>query len=248
MTADDERDVVLSLVIPAHDEEATIDAVVRDSVAVVRRLAPGAGEVIVVDDGSTDRTGELLDALAAELDEVAVVHQRPNRGHGPALLVGFDRARGRWIGHLDSDDQIPAGELESLWPAREAAALVLGTRTDRDDPRHRLVVTVVVRAIVSALARRYVRDANVPCKLVERSLWTTARPLLPDDTFAPSIALVVVAARRGVAIEQVPVHHRARAHGASSLRPVKLARALALATRQTIAVSWRARPGSARRR
>ena len=232
-----EGELLLSLVIPAHDEEATIEGVVRASVAVVRELAPGAAEVIVVDDGSTDRTGALLDALAAELPELAVVHQHPNRGHGPALMNGFDRARGRWIAHLDSDDQIPAEEVERLWPLRERAPLVLGTRTKRDDPRHRLVVTVVVRAVVSMLARRYVQDANVPCKLVERSLWTTARPLLPDDTFAPSIALVLVAARRGMAIEQVAVRHRARAHGASSLRPVRLARALALAMRQSVALA-----------
>lgn len=229
--------VDLSLVLPAHDEEAGIEAAVRDAVAAARRIAPGAAEVIVVDDGSTDGTGAILDRLADELEELDVVHRRPNRGHGPALLLGFDRARGRWIAHLDTDEQIPADQLERLWPERERAPLVLGIRTDRADPRHRLVVTAAVRTLVSALARQRLRDANVPCKLIDRDLWASVRPLLPDDTFAPSVALAVATARRGQAIVQVPVRHQARAHGSSSLHPVKLVRALGLAARQTVALA-----------
>jgi glycosyltransferase involved in cell wall biosynthesis len=229
--------VALSVVLPAHDEEAAIEGVVRDVVATVRSLVDGAGEVLVIDDGSTDRTGAILDALAQELDEVSVVHQRPNRGHGPALRTGWERARGDWVGHLDTDDQIPADQLALLWPQRDGADLVLGIRTDRDDPRHRLLVTKVLRALVGRLAGQPIRDANVPCKLVAADLLAEALPLMPPDTFAPSVGLAVVAARRGRVVRQVPVVHRARPHGTSSLKPLRLASALWTSTRQTVALA-----------
>lgn len=229
--------VELSVVLPAHNEEAAIEGVIREVVATVRELTSGAAEVLVIDDGSTDGTGAILDRLAGELDEVEVVHQRPNRGHGAALLAGWERAQGAWVGHLDTDDQIPADQLARLWPERNGADLVLGIRTDRDDPRHRLVVTKVLRALVHRLAGQPVRDANVPCKLASADLLAEALPLLPADTFAPSVGLVVVAARRGRVIRQVPVVHRARPHGTSSLKPVRLAAALWTSTRQTVALT-----------
>lgn len=231
----------LSVVVPVYNEAPAVEAVVREVVAVARDLAPGRSEIVVVDDGSSDGTGAIVDRLAAELPEVHVVHQPANRGHGPALLAGFDRARGRWIAHLDSDDQIPAKELASLWDERDGAALVLGVRADRDDPRHRLALSAVVRRLVAALARRPIRDANVPCKLVAADLWHEVRPLLADDTFAPSIALALVAARRHRPLREVPVTHRARATGVSSLRPLRLARAVATAGAQTVTLAWRLR-------
>lgn len=236
--------VELTVVVPVYNEAPAIEAVVRDVVAVARGLAPGRSEVVVVDDGSSDGTGTIVDRLQDELAEVHVVRQT-NRGHGPALLAGFDRARGGWIGHLDSDDQIPAKELASLWDERDGAELVLGVRTDRDDPRHRLVLSALVRRLVAALAGHPIRDANVPCKLATASLWREVRPLLADDTFAPSIALALVAARRGHAVRQVPVAHRARATGVSSLRPVRLARAVARAGAQTLALTLRLRRSTA---
>jgi glycosyltransferase involved in cell wall biosynthesis len=230
----------LTIVIPVYNEAPAIESVVRDVVDLARDLAGERAEVVVVDDGSTDGTAAIVDALAEELPELQVVHQ-PNAGHGPALLTGFDRAAGRWIGHLDSDDQIPAKELAGLWAERDDAALVLGVRVDRDDPPYRVALSRQVRRVVSTLAGQPVRDANVPCKLFTAELWQEARPLLAPDTFAPSISLVMVAARRGYGLHQVPVTHRARATGTSSLRPVRLARAVAKATRQTLALGLRLR-------
>ncbi len=233
-------DVGLTVVVPVYNEAPAIEAVVKDIVVVAHDLAAGRSEVIVVDDGSSDGTGAIVDRLAVDMPQLMVVHQR-NRGHGPALLVGFDRARGGWIAHLDSDDQIPADELTRLWERRAGADLVLGVRTVRADPRHRLVLSAVVRRVVSVLAARPVRDANVPCKLVSRSLWAEARPLLADGTFAPSISLVMVAARRGRSIREVPVAHRARVSGVSSLRPVRLARAVVVSGAQTVRLAFRLR-------
>lgn len=230
--------IELSVVLPVYNEPS-IDRVVREVVALVDDIAPGAGEVIVVDDCSTDGTPSILAALVDELPTLRVLTQRPNRGHGPALLTGFDHARGAWIGHLDTDDQIPTAELGRLWVERKGRDLVLGDRVEREDPQHRLVLTWFVRGVVSLLARRRLHDANVPCKLFTRELWGEVRPLLDDGTFAPSVALAVVAARRGRSIHVIEVTHRARSEGETTLKPVKLARAVLRSTSETVKVARR---------
>lgn len=225
----------LSVVLPVYNEPS-IDKVVREVAALVEELVPGAGEVIVVDDGSTDATGSTVDALAYELPSVRAVHQVPNQGHGPALIRGFEESKGRWIGHLDTDDQIPARELARLWDARHGQSLVIGDRHPRRDPTHRLVLTAAVRLVVSALCGRWVRDPNAPCKLLTRQLWAEARPSVPPDTFAPALSVVILAARWNRPMRSLPVAHRARASGESSLKPLRLARGVAMATAQTLRV------------
>lgn len=234
-----DRPVTFSVILPVYNEPS-IGRVVREVVELVDAVAPGEGEVIVVDDGSTDETPEVLSALAAEVPNLRVLTQDPNRGHGPALLRGFDEARGRWLGHLDTDDQIPTAELGRLWAERDGVDLVLGDRVDRDDPRHRLVLTWFVRAVTAVLAGRRIHDSNVPCKVFTRDLWVEVRPLLGRDTFAPSVALAVVAAKRGRSIRVVEVSHRARSQGETTLKPLRLARAVLRSTCETVVVARRA--------
>lgn len=238
MTGGGASGLALSVVLPAYNEPG-IERVVREVVALVDDLAPGRGEVLVVDDASTDATPITLDHLAAELPTLVVLRQEVNQGHGPALIRGFGAAQGEWIGHLDTDDQIPTTELGRLWAVREGADLVLGSRVRRHDPRHRLVLTAVTRALIGRLARTPVHDANVPCKLFTRDLWAEVAPLVPADTFAPSLALVVVASRRGRTVRTLEVRHQARAEGETTLRPARLARAVVRSTAQTVAVARR---------
>ena len=232
-------DIELSVVLPVYNEPG-IAAVVREVVDLVDAVVPGRGEVIVVDDGSTDDTPARLDELARHMVTLTVIHQ-VNQGHGPAIWRGFADAKGHWIAHLDTDDQVPAAELARLWEARDGFDLVLGDRVKRHDPRHRLVLTSVVRWLTTRLAGRPIHDANVPCKVFTRDLWEQASALIPSDTFAPSIALVVVAARRDHRIQTLEVSHRERTQGETTLRPWRLARAIATSTVQTVRVSWRAR-------
>lgn len=95
----------LSVVMPAYNEEAAIEQALREVQRHVLTLIPGA-EVIVVNDGSRDGTGLILDRLVAENSSLRVIHQ-PNGGHGRALRTGLDAARGEHVFLIDSDRQIP---------------------------------------------------------------------------------------------------------------------------------------------
>ena len=238
--------VTLSVVMPAYNEAAVVDQVVRDHLKTIVDAFPrGQAELIVVDDASTDETPAILDRLAAEDEAIRVIHLDCNGGHGPALIRAIDEAEGDWVLHVDSDGQTDPADFPALWAARSSADLVLGIRVERHDPRHRLLMTRVVRLVASLAAGRTLVDANIPFKLIRRSLWTDLRPDMSADTFAPSVLIAVGAVRWGRRIAEVPVTHRARPHGSSTLRPVKLGRILWRCGRELL--GFRARLAGAQR-
>jgi dolichol-phosphate mannosyltransferase len=215
--------VDLSVVVPVYNEAGTIEALVgdlgREIVPLVQRV-----EVIVVDDASTDDTPAILDRLAAERPWLDVQHAERNGGHGPSVRRGLERASADWIFQLDSDGQFVVGEFPRLWERRNDADLVLGVRSERQDPTHRLLLTRAVRLAVSLLAGRGIRDVNTPFRLLRRSLWTGLEPLVPPDTLAPNIHVALGAAVLGARTVDVPVTHLPRQGGTSTLRALRLLR------------------------
>ncbi len=156
--------------------------------------------------------------------------------------VRWTRSTGDWIFHLDSDGQVDVSEFPLLWALREDNDLVLGMRITRHDPLHRLVLTRLTRIMVSALARHWVRDANVPFKLIRRSLYEHLRPSIPETTFAPSIMIVLGAHRSGARIAEVETTHLRRSHGRSTLRLKRLAVAVGRSALETVNFSRRSVP------
>jgi dolichol-phosphate mannosyltransferase len=214
---------VLSIVLPAYNEAPALADLLRE---LERDVASRVGdaELVVVDDASTDETPGLLRGLEGEIARLRVERRSANAGHGPTVARALDLAAGAWIFQLDSDRQFVVSDFWRLWAARGSADLVLGVRVDRRDPRSRLVLSRVVAAAVSLLAGRRLQDPNVPFRLVRSELWDDLRPLLPAPPLAPSILTALGAAARGWRIAEVPVSHRPRTHGASSLRSWRLVR------------------------
>jgi glycosyltransferase involved in cell wall biosynthesis len=230
----------LSVVMPAYNEEGAI----ADATAEVREWVldkiPGS-ELVVVDDGSRDRTGAILDGIAAVDPRVRVIH-KPNGGHGPALRTGIDAAAGDRLFLIDSDRQIPLDAFQPLWAAVESGKdAAFGIRTRRQDPVIRLWLTRVVRNVLPLLFGARITDANIPFKLLRRSIWESARPLIPPDTLAPSLFLAVFAAARGFDVAYLPVPHRERQTGTVSIRRWRLLKFCARAFRQLVAFRVRLR-------
>ena len=123
----------LSVVMPAYNEEGAIEDAVRDVWEHVFPLVPDA-ELIVVDDGSRDRTGEILDRLAATEPRLRVIH-KANGGHGPAIRTGLDAASGEFVFLIDSDRQIPLIAFPPLWEAARTRDGAFGVSKKRNDPR-----------------------------------------------------------------------------------------------------------------
>ncbi|HJP72070.1 MAG TPA: glycosyltransferase family 2 protein [Candidatus Limnocylindria bacterium] len=207
----------LSFFFPAFNEEENVAETVRRALEEVGPLVGGSIEVLVVDDGSTDRTPELADALA-EADPRVRVHHQENRGYGGALRAGFGNSSGELIGFSDGDLQFDLSEMSRLLtrledPARPVDA-VIGYRIKRRDPPHRIFIAKTYNAIVSALFRLRVRDIDCAMKLFRREVFD-GLPLTTDSPFLSAELLIKLRAR-GERMAQVGVNHYPRAAGTNT--------------------------------
>lgn len=203
----------LTFFFPAYDEEATVEAVVREGLEVLPRFADDL-EVIVVDDGSRDRTGEIADRLAAEDARVRVVHHRPNRGYGGAIRSGLTAARRPYVFYTDGDRQFDLGDLARLVPRLGRADVVVGYRQKRADPARRLFIAWVYNTMIRIMFRAPFRDVDCAFKLFRRDVFERvplSRVRSNGAFFSPELLLVLRAA--GARIEQVGVGHFPRRAG-----------------------------------
>src|SRR5260370_41313374 len=124
----------LSVVLPAFNEEANVEAVVRKCAAYLETRVPEY-ELLVVNDGSRDRTGEILDRLVQEFPRLRPLHHPQNRGYGAALRTGFDAAVKRFVFYMAGDGQFDIHHLDLLLPLATADDhIVTGYRIERRDP------------------------------------------------------------------------------------------------------------------
>ncbi|MGD9944138.1 MAG: glycosyltransferase family 2 protein [Burkholderiaceae bacterium] len=206
----------LSVLMPAYNEAANIAAAIADVVEQVFPLVPSA-ELIVVDDGSRDETGELARRAGAGDPRIRVVTQT-NAGHGPALVRGIREARGDWCLLLDSDRQISLQDFGLTWQLAQQHDAVVGVRRQRHDPRHRLLLSRALRGALNGLFGVRSADANVPYKLLRRSLAVAAVDAMPPQPRIPSVLLTVYLHHRRLRVAEQEVRHFARRAGEASLR------------------------------
>jgi len=206
---------------PVYNEEAAIAAAVDEVQRHVLDHVPGA-DLVVVDDGSRDGTGPLLDDIAARDPRVHVIHQK-NRGHGGALMAGLAASHGACVFLIDSDRQIPLDGFPTAWAYLQGRHDgVFGVRRRRHDPLLRLYLCRIIRKVVEILFGVRILDANVPYKLLRREIWQEASACIPEGTLAPSLFLAIFARKRGFDIVEVAVVHKERDTGEVSLRRLKL--------------------------
>lgn len=234
-------DTPLSVVMPVYNEASGVAEVVADIVTHILDIVPGS-ELIVVDDHSTDGTPTVLRRIVDADPRIRLLVNDVNLGHGRTTRRAMDASTGQWIFHLDSDGQVDVSEFQLLWALHQDNDLVLGMRITRHDPLHRLVLTRFTRTMVSALARHWVRDANVPFKLIRRSLYEHLSTLMPETAFAPSIMIVLGAHRSGARVAEIETTHLARRHGRSTLRMRRLAAAVGRSALETVNFSRRSVP------
>src|SRR5919202_1007745 len=208
----------ISAVLPAYDEEENIEKATRDMAAVLASLGLRDWEVIIVDDGSTDRTGEIGDRLAAEDPQhIRALHHQPNKGYAEALKTGFTSARHQLIFYTDSDNQFDVREITSLLPLIEDADIVCGFRIYRFDPLTRLVLSWGFNLLVRIIFRIKVRDIDCAFKLFRREVFD--KVTIESKKFFVDAEVLAKAKYFGFRMVEVGVRHSPRPAGRSTVRP-----------------------------
>jgi glycosyltransferase involved in cell wall biosynthesis len=202
----------ISAFFPAYNDWATIASQVLLVSRTLRELCDD-WEVIVVNDGSRDHTGDVLKEVAALAPNVRVVHHPQNRGYGGALRSGFAAATKDWIFYTDGDAQYDVTELRQLWEARSGADMVNGYKISRSDPPHRIVVGKLYHWMVRIAFWLESRDVDCDFRLVRREVFD--RIALTRDSGLICVELVTKVEKSGFRVSYVPVHHYHRLHGRS---------------------------------
>ncbi len=224
----------ISAMFPCYNDANTIGALVDD---VYAALSPHTNEleVIVVNDGSSDDSRQVLDAMVGDRPWLRVIHHDRNRGYGGALISGFEAARQEWIFYTDGDAQYDASEAAVLAPlATDEVDIVQGYKLGRGDPLHRKVIGRIYHHVVKLLFGLPGRDTDCDFRLFRRKLIIN-RPL------KSSSGVICVEMMRSFRDQQArfveaPVHHYTRPSGTSQYFRLP---AIARSAKQLLQLWWR---------
>ena len=195
-----------------YNEEGNIEQAVTSALAVLAEVADSY-EVIVVNDGGGDRTGEIADRLSAGNPHVRVVHHSDNRGYGAALRSGFAAAQYPLVVLVDGDNQFDLGELPVLLRALDRCDVVSGYRITRSDPLIRRVYAFMYNRLARMLFHIPIRDVNCGFKLYRRDLLDRLLPQLRSTGALINVEALARARKLGATVAEVGVHHFPRERG-----------------------------------
>jgi glycosyltransferase involved in cell wall biosynthesis len=223
----------LSVVLPAHNEEENIKIVVDQALEVLPAFT-SEFEIIVVNDGSKDNTGAIVDEISANDPRVRAVHHKKNKGYGGALTSGFRTSTCEYVMFMDADRQFDIADVGLLAPYVGKFDIVAGFRLERHDPFHRRLFAQIFNMTVRVLFGVHLYDIDCAFKIFKGDLLRSMELTAPGALINTEIQ--AKARRQGATIEQVGVHHYPRIAGeASGGSPKVIFRAM----RETINLWWR---------
>jgi glycosyltransferase involved in cell wall biosynthesis len=204
----------ISVFFPCYNDEATIGQMVEVAVATLARVGVRDAEVIVVNDGSTDGSADVLAKLVAREPLLRVVTHERNRGYGGALLSGFGASTRQWIFYTDGDGQFDAAELELLVQrASDDVDVVQGWKIRRADGPLRAVIGRVYHRFVSFFFGLKIRDTDCDFRLIRHAALEQVQ--LEHTTGVICVELVRKLQDADARFTEVGVHHYRRVHGKS---------------------------------
>ncbi|HYJ07175.1 MAG TPA: glycosyltransferase family 2 protein [Chthoniobacterales bacterium] len=199
-----------SVVVVFYNEAANIPGVLASLRPVMEGLQENY-EVLLVNDGSTDPSGQLIDEAAGAWPEVRAIHFARNIGQAGALLRGLRDAAGEWIFTMDGDGQNDPADFANLLGRRFDADLIVGVRQTRSDSWLRRSMSRLANAVRGRFLGDGVSDSGCGLKLMRRDVVGALLPIRSLYSFIPAMA-----AHAGFRIAEVPVRHLPRRHGESS--------------------------------
>jgi len=201
----------ISIIVPAFNEELNLEGAVLDVLKSADALLDDL-EVLIINDGSRDRTGEIAEELAERFDSVRVVHHPFNVGYGGGQRTGIANARYPWVMIVPADRQFDPRDIEKYIPYMDEADIIVGYRSGRKDTLFRKMNTVLLQLVMAALFGITLRDINW-VKLMRKSI--LQRFQIESKNIGVDAEVVVKARHFGCRFREVHVQYLPRLAGQS---------------------------------
>jgi glycosyltransferase involved in cell wall biosynthesis len=203
----------ISVFFPAYNDGGTIASLVLMAVKTLQEVTSDY-EVIVINDGSTDYTAEILAQLLPLEKNLRVIHHPENKGYGAALITGFENSTKDLIFYTDGDGQYDVREMKALLERlTDGIDWVNGYKISRSDPLHRKVIGRIYHWIVKLTFSLNLRDVDCDFRLIRRSIFEKVK--LESQTGVICVEMMKKFQDAGFRVAEVPVHHYFRAYGKS---------------------------------
>jgi glycosyltransferase involved in cell wall biosynthesis len=203
----------ISAFFPCFNDEATIASMVVLTLTTIDDVGAD-GEVVVINDGSTDGSARVLRELAADQPRVRIVTHRRNSGYGAVLQSGFRSATKEWVFYTDGDAQYDPTELALLVQhASDDVDVVQGYKLRRADGMVRRIVGRVYHRFVALFFGLEIRDTDCDFRLIRKAM--VDKVTLEHTTGAITVELVKKLQDAGAVFTEVGVHHYRRVYGSS---------------------------------
>lgn len=200
----------ITIILPAYNEQDSLIELVERNVKALMSNALD-GELIIVDDGSTDKTGQLADELSVHYPNVRTVHHNKNLGKSQALKTGFEVSKGEIVVMMDADLQYnPEDILKLLGLVNQGYDVVNGWRIKRKDPRTRVIASKIYNWLIRRLFHVNIHDNNSGLKLFKRKVLDDVVSVIRRDLHR---YLIPLAHHQGYKIVEVPITHNPRSAG-----------------------------------
>jgi len=222
----------ISIFFPCYNDAGSIGKLVEDAFTTARKITPDY-EVIVVDDGSTDRSRIILKSLAKKHKKLKLIFHDKNKGYGGALKSGFEVATKEYVFYTDGDGQYDVRELSILWLLMtDDVNFVNGIKMSRQDPSYRIFIGNLYSFVARWMFILPTYDVDCDFRLIRRDLIKKIK--LTSMSGSICVELVKKCQRAGAKFRQVSVHHYQRKHGQSQFfKPSRL-----LSTFKELSLLW----------
>lgn len=171
----------ISVFYPVYNDERTVRRLTEKTLALLKEIADRY-EIIIVNDGSPDRAGEIADELAIEYEHVRVVHHSENLGYGAAIKTGFNQCRYEWVCFTDGDDEYDIGDLRKMIRLRDYYDLIITFRYVKMYSNFRIFVSAVYNKLFRFTFRTNFRDISTGLRLMRRPVYEELS-LISDSPF-----------------------------------------------------------------